>query len=154
MGRRRKGGGNDDRRITFDDDRLRLLHGDGKTIAEIAALHGCSTHPVKMALQRLGLSRPAKPRPGVLNGDRNPAWTGGRRQRSDGYVEVWTPTGVRLEHQVVMEQKIGRPLAPGEVVHHIDEIKSNNDPANLMLTTQSEHIRVHLADMRAARYGR
>jgi hypothetical protein len=154
VGRPRKGGGNVDRRIAFNDERLRMLHGDGKTIAEIAALHGCSTHPVKVALRRLGLSRPAKPRPGVLVGDRNPAWAGGRRQRRDGYIEVWTPIGVRLEHQVVMEQKLGRELATGEVVHHIDGDKASNDPANLQLTTQSEHIREHLADMRAARYGR
>jgi hypothetical protein len=154
MGRPRKGGGNEERRIMFDDGRLRSLHGEGKTIAEIAAVHGCSTHPVKVAMQRLGLSRPAKPRPGVLDGDKNPAWTGGRRQRSDGYIEVWTPTGVRLEHQVVMEQTLGRPLVPGEVVHHIDGDKANNEPANLHLTTQSEHIREHLADMHAARYGR
>lgn len=154
MGRPRKGGGNEDRRINFDDDRLRQLHGEGKTIAEIAALHGCSNHPVKAALRRLRLSRPAKPRDGVLGGDKNPAWTGGRRHRSDGYIEVWTPTGVRLEHQIVMEQKLGRSLTPGEVVHHIDGNKANNDPANLQLTTQSEHIREHLADMHAARYGR
>lgn len=154
MGRPCKGGGNEERRIVLDDTRLRQLHGDGKTIAEISALYGCSTYPVKAALQRLGLSRPAKPRPGVLAGDKNPAWAGGRRQRSDGYIEVWTPTGVRLEHQVVIEQQIGRPLAKGEVVHHIDENKSNNDPANLKLTTQSEHIREHLADMHAARYNR
>jgi hypothetical protein len=69
-------------------------------------------------------------------------------------IEVWTPTGVRLEHQVVMEQTLGRPLVPGEVVHHIDGDKANNEPTNLHLTTQSEHIREHLADMHAARYGR
>jgi hypothetical protein len=154
MGRPRKGGGNEERRIVFDGARLRNLHAEGKTIAEIAAMHGCSTHPVKVALQRLGLSRPAKPRPGVLEGDKNPAWTGGRRQRSDGYIEVWTPTGAHLEHRVVMGQTLGRPLAPGEVVHHIDGDKANNEPANLHLTTQSEHIREHLADMHAARYGR
>jgi DNA-binding CsgD family transcriptional regulator len=153
MGRPRKGGGNDDRRITFDDEQLRRMHSDGKTIAEIAASHGCSTHPVKMALQRLNLSRAAKPRPGVLDGDKNPAWNGGRRQRSDGYIEVWTPTGVRLEHQVVMEQKIGRPLASGEVVHHIDENKSNNTPENLALTTQSEHAALHAPDLVARRGG-
>lgn len=154
MGKQRKGGGNEDRRIVFDDARLRELHGDGMTIVEIAALHGCSTCPVKKALRRLGLSRPAKPRQGVFDGDKNPAWSGGRRQRRDGYIEVWTLAGARLEHQVVMERKLGRPLKSGEVVHHLDENKSNNDPSNLKLTTQSDHIRHHLADMHAARYGR
>ncbi len=53
-----------------------------------------------------------------------------------------------------MERKLRRPLVAGEVVHHIDENKSNNDPTNLKLTTQSEHIREHLVDMQKARYGR
>lgn len=154
MGRRRTGGGNEERRIRFDDAQLGAWFTEGKTIAEIAAIAGCSTPPVLKALHRLGLRRPAKPRPGALSGDRNPAWSGGRRMRSDGYIEVWTPTGVRLEHQVVMEAFIGRALRPGEVVHHIDENKGNNAPKNLMLTTQAEHIRAHLPAMHAARYGR
>ena len=130
------------------------LHIGGKTAAEIAIMYGCSTHPVKVALRRLGLRRAAKPRPGSNAGDRNPAWKGGRRQRSDGYIEVWTPEGARLEHQVVMEAMLGRPLAPGEVVHHIDGNRANNGKDNLQLTTQSAHILMHLADMHAARYGK
>lgn len=153
MGRRRTGGGNEDRRIRLDDAQLTAWFGEGKTIAEIAAIVGCSTPPILQALHRLGLRHPAKPRPGVLSGDRNPAWSGGRRRRSDGYIELWTPAGVRLEHQVVMERVIGRPLRPGEVIHHIDHDKGNNTPGNLILTTQSKHIREHLPAMHAARYG-
>ena len=154
MGRPRKGGGNEDRRIKLDDQQVAAWFLAGMTGAEMAARVGCSVPPIQAALKRLGLKRPAKPRAGVLAGDRNPAWSGGRRPRSDGYIEVWTHTGVRLEHQVVMEQVIGRPLSPGEVVHHIDENKANNAPSNLKLTTQAEHIREHLPAMHAARYGR
>lgn len=49
----------------------------------------------------------------------------------------------RHEHRVVAEQKIGRALMPGEVVHHIDQDKHNNDPENLLVTTQREHMRLH-----------
>lgn len=42
------------------------------------------------------------------------------------------------------EKKIGRELEPGEIVHHIDGNKKNDDPDNLMVITQSEHIREHL----------
>lgn len=48
------------------------------------------------------------------------------------------------EHRVVAERVLGRPLQPGEVVHHEDENKRNNDPANLIVfVNQAEHARHH-----------
>ena len=51
----------------------------------------------------------------------------------------------RHEHRVVAEQMLGRPLTPGEIVHHIDGDKHNNDPSNLQVMTQDHHLREHLA---------
>lgn len=51
----------------------------------------------------------------------------------------------RHEHRIVAELKLGRPLKPGEIVHHIDGDKRNNRPENLLiLKNQSEHIKLHL----------
>lgn len=51
----------------------------------------------------------------------------------------------RHAHRVVAEEKIGRPLEKGEVVHHKDENKLNNDPDNLeVLESQSEHAKLHM----------
>lgn len=50
----------------------------------------------------------------------------------------------RHTHRLVMEEKIGRNLKPGEVVHHIDGDIRNNSPDNLMLfQSQAEHLKWH-----------
>lgn len=54
-------------------------------------------------------------------------------------------------HRVIAEQMIGRPLVKGEIVHHIDGNKHNNDPSNLQVMTQSEHMKLHRAEMMKAR---
>jgi hypothetical protein len=50
------------------------------------------------------------------------------------------------EHRVVAEQMLGRKLLLGEVVHHIDGNKRNNEPENLMVfDNQAQHAAWHAA---------
>jgi hypothetical protein len=70
--------------------------------------------------------------------DKNPFWKGGRTIASNGYVLVKTPNhpnadvrGYVYEHRLIAEQKIGRYLEKGEIVHHKDGNKQNNNPDNL-----------------------
>lgn len=50
----------------------------------------------------------------------------------------------RHAHRVVAEQKLGRKLKPGEVVHHIDGDIQNYSPENLMVfASQAEHLEWH-----------
>lgn len=74
----------------------------------------------------------------------------GSKQRDRGACEGYRKVGGRHEHRTVAERKIGRPLQPGEIVHHADENKRNNTPSNLEVMTQSEHARRHAL---ARRYG-
>ena len=49
----------------------------------------------------------------------------------------------RLEHLVVVERFLGRKLGRGELVHHIDENKLNNNLQNLIVITRFEHAAIH-----------
>lgn len=49
----------------------------------------------------------------------------------------------RLQHVVIVEQHLGRKLAKGEVVHHINGDKLDNRIENLKVMTASEHSRMH-----------
>lgn len=81
---------------------------------------------------------------------RKNSWKGGRINRA-GYVAIFQPNhpkassiGYVREHILVMEKHIGRYMANGEVIHHLDGIKDNNKIENLHLFgTQGEHMDYH-----------
>lgn len=77
-------------------------------------------------------------------------WKGGRMISSRGYVLLLRPdhpraqrSGYIYEHRLVMEEVLGRLLEPHEVVHHRNQVKTDNRPENLELMTVSEHNREH-----------
>jgi len=46
-------------------------------------------------------------------------------------------------HRIKMEKHIGRKILKSEVVHHVDENRTNNDIENLQLMTRGEHTTLH-----------
>jgi HNH endonuclease len=50
-----------------------------------------------------------------------------------------------FEHVRIAEKKYGRAKKRYELVHHIDGDSTNNNPANLVICTRSEHARLHQA---------
>ena len=83
-------------------------------------------------------------------GNKHPAWKNGKIKIPQGYILVYilNHSFARgnhiLEHRFVVEQQINRYLLPTEVCHHINEIKNDNRPENLMaFVNKSAHQRFH-----------
>ena len=77
-------------------------------------------------------------------GASNASWSGGRHVSPAGYVRISLGGGNRaLEHRVVMERALGRPLRSDEHVHHVDGDKQNNEVGNLRVLSVSEHGELH-----------
>ena len=80
-------------------------------------------------------------------GAKNGMWKGGRVVASNGYVLVRVGVGHHLadvrgyayEHRLVAEQKLGRQMKVGEVVHHKNEIKTDNRPENIEVVESIAH---------------
>lgn len=55
-------------------------------------------------------------------------------------------------HRRVAETALGRPLTPADIVHHKDENKANNTPANLEVQTRGAHTILHNKTRKLGRF--
>jgi len=68
------------------------------------------------------------------------------RKTKGGYIFVPIPEhpfcnsgGMVAQHRLVIEKKIGRYLTPDEIVHHLNGIRDDNRPQNLVITKCHSH---------------
>jgi hypothetical protein len=133
------------------------------TQVEIAIRYGTTQKVIWRAMKKMGIvSRRAAKR--EQRREANSNWRGGRvlqatkkRQRGErtsfgnGYYYILMPEhpnagsgGYVAEHVFVLTQHLGRSLAKGEMVHHINLNKHDNRLENLALTSAREHAVWHL----------
>jgi len=81
-----------------------------------------------------------KSQKGKHDAENHPNWKGGRFKNTDGYVLVKKSNhpfannhGYVYEHRLVMEKMLGRYLRQQEIPHHMNGIRDDNRPENLML---------------------
>lgn len=73
----------------------------------------------------------------------HPCWKGGR-SKFGKYISILLDNGKRrLEHIIIAEEALCRPLKVGEVVHHINGNGSDNRNENLLICNRSYHAWLH-----------
>jgi hypothetical protein len=102
--------------------------------------------PEALAKRSASMRKSMKPKVGA----EHPRYKG--RYVANGY--VWRNTGRNernLEHRVVIEEMIGRPLRSDEIVHHKNHDRTDNRPENLVVMTRAEHLIEHFGELLAGR---
>lgn len=126
--------------ITEEEVEARIA--SGESIRSIANSFGVTHQAICWRRDQWGAKRTRKPtHPGRRR-------SGGRFVDKWGYIRVRTSnkagqTAYTAEHVLVMEESLGRKLESGEVVHHINGLKDDNRPENLVVTTRIGHMTIH-----------
>lgn len=81
------------------------------------------------------------------NSDKNPRRHGSTVVTKDGYVAQMVHGRAVAQHRVIMEQHLGRALAPGETIHHKNGVRTDNRIENLELWAGNHRRGQRVADM-------
>jgi hypothetical protein len=101
---------------------------------------------IKLAIAKGRWSHGAK-------GENNSNWKGGRHLHPQGYWRVYQPNhhraigGYVWEHILVWEQANHKELPKDWVIHHLNGIRTDNRPENLVAMPRAGHARREMAEI-------
>jgi hypothetical protein len=136
------------RNIKWDKAELQRLYWEERINSHaIARQYGTVFQAVLKAMQRLGIPRRTHSEAGSK--ELHYRWQGGRWYTSGGYIMIYLPShpradrrGYIYEHIVVLEDKLRRKLKSREISHHLNGVKDDNRPINLVALTSQKHQQV------------
>jgi len=117
---------------------------------KIEANNRCSTCGILINWRRIPTGMCRKCSQKHAKGELASNWKGGRKINTGGYVEIYCPEPHHrrkkvghsyyvLEHILIWEQTHGKPLPKGYVIHHMNGIKTDNRPENLVAVRVKNH---------------
>ena len=140
----------------FDLEKAKHLYFNKKvTLKEVGDILGYSYSKIRYHFSKNHIKarnnsecRVDKKRPD-MRGDNNCRWNGGKYYNTSGYLFILNPNhpqansrGYTREHILIAERILGRYLKIKEVVHHANEITSDNTNKNLVICENENYHRL------------
>lgn len=144
-------------------EELKKLYEQGLSCSEIAERFKCSATTIGRRLKKAGLKLRSRAERFLLAvkrgrwvldsmGEKHNQWKGGRHLNTGGYWKVYKPDHPNanqsyiLEHRLIWEETNGKRLPPNWIVHHLNGIKTDNRPENLVGMERGRHTRIEMGE--------
>lgn len=128
------------------DELKELYFKKNKSLAWLIRYFKISRSSMKRRLKRCNLQSKFPIPPHFINAKRMPTVKKLRIKASGGYIKILAPNNFRAdkrgyvqEHIVVWENYHKKALPKGWIVHHLNGIKNDNRPENLLAIPQRQH---------------
>lgn len=126
------------KRLILDEQFIKDKYLADISITQIAHELNCSVRAIQNRIQWLGIYERGRQKR-LQRGMRNPRWKGGRKL-VDGYVYIYQGNHRYIpEHRLIWETTHSKSLPKGWVIHHLNGIRNDNRPENLVAFPDRRH---------------